>query len=164
MRKSAVKRKSPNPKAGQQSPATVIRSKGKSKARLRWTMAQAVMEFDVTEGTLRKRMTVQGVMPGDDGLYSTGQLCQAIYGGLDFERERETKARADKIERENRVAENKLLPAHWVSHAWDAVCGAIRSTITSARIPEKEKRRVLRELTEISMDDYRPPTQEETEE
>jgi len=126
---------------------------------LRWDLATAAFEFEVSEAELTEKLTRHGVQPGDDGCYPPCQIADALYGGLAHEKERLTRATADKLERLNRVATGDLIPASWVATRWDTILNNVRTAVVTSRAPSAEKRRLLEALASIDMSDYEPPTE-----
>ena len=69
---------------------------GPTKA-VRWNVEQASGDFEIDRKTLGKRIRSAGIEPGEDGKYSTTQICAAVFGDLRGEQTRLAKENADKI-------------------------------------------------------------------
>lgn len=74
---------------------------------LRWTLARAAAEFGVTRETIRRGLARDGAKPATD--YSTREIFRAIGGDFRFESTRRQRAEADRIERENRLADGEII-------------------------------------------------------
>jgi hypothetical protein len=61
-------------------------------AALRRSIERAGIEFGLTSATLRKALAKISATP-DNGCYSTGQICEALFGALHQEKLRSTKSR-----------------------------------------------------------------------
>jgi hypothetical protein len=72
-------------------------------AALLWSIERAGIEFGLTSATLRKALAKNSAVPDRDGLFSTAQIVAAIYGALHVEKLRTQRARAWKLELENRI-------------------------------------------------------------
>ena len=71
----------------------------------------AAAEFGLSDKTLAGRIRKQGLKPGEDGLFSTKQICDAVFGNLDSEKLRLVKESANEKEIKNRQAMRELVPA-----------------------------------------------------
>jgi hypothetical protein len=49
---------------------------------LKWNLAKAAIEFSTTADTLKKALNQISASPDPDGLFTTAQLCEAIYGSM----------------------------------------------------------------------------------
>jgi len=47
---------------------------------LKWNIESAAREFGLAIGTLRKALNKNSTVPDADGLYSTQQICMALFG------------------------------------------------------------------------------------
>jgi hypothetical protein len=52
---------------------------------LRWTQEKAAREFGVNPRTLRNRLTQLSISAGADEMFSTGDICRAVFGDYDGE-------------------------------------------------------------------------------
>jgi hypothetical protein len=71
---------------------------------LRWSIARAGAEFDISQQTLERRLRDAQLFPDAGGCYSTKQLTQGIYGSLFRERLRRVSEEADKTAIANQVS------------------------------------------------------------
>ena len=63
----------------------------------RWGLEKAAAEFGINPRTLSKRLKQYSIECGRDKMFSTKQICAAIFGDIDGERLRLTKEQADYI-------------------------------------------------------------------
>lgn len=93
----------------------------------------------VSENRIRQLCTTGHLERDDDGQFDLRKSVRAYCAtlrdnamgrggpGLAAEREREARARADKLEMQNAAASRKLIPADEVEAMWDKVCRLIRA-------------------------------------
>ena len=93
----------------------------------------------VSENRIRQLCTIGTLERGEDGQFdlrnSVRAYCATLRDnamgrggpGLAAEREREARARADKLEMQNAAARSELIPAGEVEMMWDKVCRLIRA-------------------------------------
>jgi hypothetical protein len=120
----------------------------------RWTINAAAREFNRDRKTLSKRLRHANIMPGADGKFSTRQICAAVYGGMDGERLREVRHRANLLELQEQQLRRELVPVADVQRVWGAVIVAIRQYIWNCNAEEIDRRRWLAELVELKVEDY----------
>jgi len=106
---------------------------------IRLTMAGAAREFGLDREVLTKRAVQANIVPGKDGKYSIRQMASAAYGSLEMERIREVAARADQLERENAVANRKLIPADEVQRKMSLFGMAFVGIVESSKLGDDEK-------------------------
>ena len=73
---------------------------------------------------------------------------------LTAEKIRETKARANLLEREDSVAKRESIDAEKVLETWSAVFVALRQAVWNCDAPEAHRRRWLAEIQGINREDY----------
>lgn len=122
---------------------------------MRWTMQLAATEFGRDVRTLAKLMSANSVAPGTDGLYSTHDICSAVFGDIKVENLGKVRAERQILELKIGEMERTLIPAKLVEKAWEFIAVAIRQTIVHAeRMPQAAKDSVLSELVNIPIDEY----------
>jgi hypothetical protein len=108
---------------------------------LRWSLEAASREFDVTTGTLRKRLVAVGeIVDRRDNCYGTEQITNAIYGNIAGERLREIKERADNMALKNASLRGELLDRSELAKALEPIFLSIRQIISSDTSVPKERR------------------------
>lgn len=75
----------------------------------RWTKEVAAREFNINPRTLANRITTFAIEPGNDGMFSTKQICDAVFSDIDAEKLRLTREQADKLELENETSRGNLI-------------------------------------------------------
>jgi hypothetical protein len=125
---------------------------------IRWTIYAASMNFDVDAKTLTKQMQVAGVLPGEDGKFSTMDICRSIFGDLKGDlvraQTRDTNKAADikAVNLANLLRQN--IPSEIVEKAWSSVIIDMRQKILYAEIPDKIKQDILKDLMAMPIDEY----------
>ena len=106
---------------------------------IRWNLKRAAAEFGLEEHSLSKRIKQKSILPGKDKRYSTKQIAHAVFGDLEFERIRETAAKADQLERENAVAQRKFIATDEVQRKLTLLGMAYVGIIESSKLSDEEK-------------------------
>jgi hypothetical protein len=109
---------------------------------LRWTVERGAREFRLAPGTLRKNLTRTGAEPDLDGLFSTEQLCEAIYGSMHLEKLRTQRALSRKLELENAITTGSVLNKTTLMQALAVIADAIKSRLMSAHEIPRSVRRI----------------------
>jgi hypothetical protein len=76
---------------------------------MKWSISKAAVEFGSSRETISRGLRGNGVTVSIGKEFTTKQIFAALAGDLKFERTRRERAEAEKIERENRIAESELL-------------------------------------------------------
>lgn len=136
---------------------------------IRWTMERAAKEFGRDRKTLSKYLTERGERAGDDGRFSTKQIADALYIGVDLEKEqaRLTARNADIAEVRLARARNEVIDTETVFRIWENIRVAITRTILTCGLTHKEKDHILSELksfNEKSLVEFKETEIEESKE
>ena len=127
----------------------------KSKVKpVRWTVSQAGAEFGCDPATLANKIKREGITAGDDGLFSTRDVCSAVFGDMQGEKLRNLRRDAELKEAELGRLRRELIPAENVRREWFAVAIAIRQAIWNFDAPEAVRRQWLGELRDLKIEDY----------
>ena len=122
---------------------------------VRWTMTNAATEFGCARETLKRGLKQNGIDADiDDGKFTTAQICTALFGDLNGEKVRLTRAQADKVETENRVAAGELIEVTAAIELAQRFCFAARQVIMLSELTEAGKNRILRELGRLGEMDF----------
>src|SRR5690349_14379102 len=103
----------------------------KAVSALRWTIERAASEFQIDRKTLTKRIRGSDILPGDDGKFSTEQICAAVFGDYRREQLRELRERADGTALENEVTRKERIPIEDVTESFDEIFQSISGTVKS---------------------------------
>jgi len=121
----------------------------KPEKKIRWSKWRAASEFGIDQKTLTGRLTRYGIQEGDDGKFSTSQICSAIYGDIDGERLRLTKEQADEKALNNAERRRELVPAQDFIEVTQRGLQAMTATVmglTDIDIEHREK--IIEQLRE----------------
>jgi hypothetical protein len=117
-------------------------------AGLRWTIERAGLEFRLTADTLRRALNQNSAEPGEDGCYSTAQVCSAIFGGLNEEKLLTQRQLTRKYLLENSIVEASVLNRAELMKGLAAIADAFVSRLMAAtEIPRPLKEDLLGELS-----------------
>ena len=95
----------------------------------RWAIEEAAAEFDINPRTLSKRIKVSSIEAGKDRKFSTAQICAAVFGDIDGERLRLTRAQADEKELGNAEARRELVKFSELLEIAHRALSAMTSTV-----------------------------------
>jgi hypothetical protein len=70
---------------------------------LKWNVEKAAAEFGLTIMTLRKALSKDSTRPGEDGCYSTKQICEALFGDMHKEKIATQRQITERITLENQI-------------------------------------------------------------
>lgn len=105
--------------------------------------------------TLAKRLKTAGIEPGEDGKFSTKQICAAVFGDMDGEKLRETRHRANLLEIDEQERRKELVRVDAVDRVWRSYFVATRQHVKNhQKIPDDLKAEILLELREIPRQEY----------
>lgn len=117
---------------------------------IKWNVESAAAEFDINPRTLSKRLKTSGIEPGEDGKFSTKQICAAVFGDMDGAKLREQMAKASMAERADKREAQELVPVANVDRVWRSYLIATRQHVRNhQKIPDDLKAEILLELREI---------------
>ena len=119
---------------------------------LRWFLTRASVEFgQCTEATLRKNLAKNDAQADDDGLFTTRQITDALYGGLSEEKLATQRQLTRKLELENSITEASVLDRQALSTAFAALADAMSSRIMASELSREAKEDLLRELSSVPL-------------
>ena len=121
---------------------------------IRWTTAKAGAEFGCDPATLSNRIKRAGIVAGDDGMFSTRDICAAVFGDMEGEKLRNLRRDAELKEIELARLNRELIAAEKVTEVWASVFIALRQAIWNCDAPEANRRRWLAEIQDINRDEY----------
>lgn len=124
-------------------------------AGVRWSLTNAATEFATSRETLKRGMKQNGIdADAEDGRFTTSQICIALFGDLEGEKVRLTRAQADKVEMENRERSGELIEVTAAIELAQRYCFAARQVIMLSELTEAGKNRILRELGRLGEMDF----------
>lgn len=123
---------------------------------IRLSLNQAADEFHTTRETIRRALLRLEIKPDAEGTYSPFDVHCALSGGdLKFERTRQARAEANRLEREEAIASKELclfadVQAHFVEFLVEPVARALTDGIASGAVRQEwadNLRKTIREAT-----------------
>jgi phage terminase Nu1 subunit (DNA packaging protein) len=121
---------------------------------IRWTLEKAAVEFGIDRKTLAKKITTKGVMAGEDGKFSTREISTAIFSDGEAARASLAISQRENFDLRNKKLAGELVDAKQCQLLWDSVIIALRQKIADAQIPDAAKQELVRDLQNITIDDY----------
>ncbi len=122
---------------------------------VRWTVGQASQEFGRDPKTITSKLKSAGLVPGADGMFSTHDICRALFSDYESEKTRLTKEQADLAELKKLQMSKELCPVRLVDHAWTRAIVDLRQKILNLDyISQQQKNDILRDLQNIPIDEY----------
>lgn len=125
---------------------------------LRWTIDRAASEFGLDRKTLSSRIRNRGILPGEDGKFSTRDICVAVFTDSKAARDKLTEAQEENFVLRNGKLAGELVDAKQCQSLWDATIIALRQKISDAPIPDATKREILKDLQTIPIEEYKSTT------
>jgi hypothetical protein len=129
-------------------------TKGTKFQPIRWTIAHASSEFDKHRDTLAKALKRLGILPGEDGMFSTLEIVRACFGDDYIER-------VDGLRKDNELKDieiatlrREMLPSDDVVRVWGNIAVAIRQVIKGSSLSDTEKNECFRQLRELQNKDF----------
>jgi hypothetical protein len=108
------------------------------------------MEFgQCTRNTLRKMLAKNSALAGADGLFSTQQITEAIFGGLQDEKLATQRQITEKLRLENEVTKGEYVSRDAILAGFDQIAAAMTSIISTSGLPRESQEDILRELSSI---------------
>jgi hypothetical protein len=118
---------------------------------LRWSPERAAPEFAVSHATIRASLAQASEHPGPDGLFSTGQLLNALHGSLAQERLGTQRAVRRRVELSNRITEGSVIDKSALMQGLSRIADAMVSRITASELSDEAKSDLLKELSSIPL-------------
>jgi hypothetical protein len=116
---------------------------------LRWTLESASREFRVSQAALAKYLRQGGVEGDGNGIFTTQEICQAVFGDLKAERLRKEKELTKRYRLENQITEASVLNRAALTAGFAALADAIQSRIMGSELSREIKEDILRDLSTI---------------
>lgn len=114
---------------------------------IRWTAEEASAEFDINPRTLSKRIKVGSIEAGADRKFSTAQICAAVFGDIDGERLRLTRAQADEKELSNAEARKELVRfADLLEIAHRALSAMTSTVMAMTHLTVEDREAIIKQL------------------
>jgi hypothetical protein len=118
-------------------------------AALRWSVERAAPEFGMTHNTLRKLLNKNSAQADADGLYSTKQITDAVFGGLADEKLATQRQMTRKLELENAITEASVLDRKSLESGIAALADAMIHRIMASEVSRETKEDLLKDLATI---------------
>jgi hypothetical protein len=113
---------------------------------IRWTIEAAAREFGLDKETLTKRIVAGGVLAGADKMFSTRDICSAVFGDIEGEKLRTERHRANLLEMDEQERKGALLKKSEVYDQIDKLGIELKANIMACNISEDEKRDILKTM------------------
>jgi hypothetical protein len=122
--------------------------------KVRWTLTLASSEFSIDPKTLAKRVKREGLLSGKDKCYSTADICQAVFGGVEHERALLVREQRELTEAKKLILLQRWVPLEVVDRLWSAVAHELSRKIQNAALAEDVKQELSADLKAIPTDEY----------
>ena len=118
-------------------------------AALRWSVERAGIEFGLTSQTLRKSLNKNSAVADANGLFTTRQIVDALYGALHHEKLRTQRELADRYALENQITRAEVLNRAEVERIFATIADAIKTRIMSSNLSRHEKEDILKDIAAL---------------
>ena len=105
----------------------------------------------MTSNTLRKALNKNSAKADADGLYTTKQIMDAVFGGLSEEKLATQRQLTRRYELDNQIVEASVLNRAELEKVLAQVADAIKSRIMSSQLSREIKEDVLRDLASVPL-------------
>jgi len=116
---------------------------------LRWSLDAMSREFNFSIPMLRASLAKNNAVPGEDGCFSTTQICDALYGALHLEKIRTQCAMTERITLENQITRAEVLNRADLAAGFAGLADAMVSRIMTSKLDRMEKEDLLKDLAGI---------------
>lgn len=116
---------------------------------LRWTLAQAASEFHLGPKTVTHRAKAAGIIPGEDGKFSTKDIHCAVCGDYHRERTRKMAEDADAQALANAEERKRLVDREDLMRRLEPIYVRMKEIIMRSGMAESEKGEVLVQLVKL---------------
>jgi hypothetical protein len=118
---------------------------------LRWNVEKASTEFGVARNTLKKILNQNFIRPDPDGLYTTRQLCEGLFGSMHVEKLATQKEIREKLQLENQITRGQMLSRSELAKGLAQVADAMVCRIAASELSRSAKEDLLKELAGIPL-------------
>jgi len=132
------------PKPGPAEPVRKGRLQG-----VRWTVEQAAAEFGLNPRTVSSRMKTAGVIPGEDGHFSTMEVHSAICGDLEKEKIRNLQKLNRDLDTGHATVIGELVDVRDFVKRYEPIYAAIRQMLLGSKLPSADVDALLAELAKL---------------
>jgi hypothetical protein len=132
---------------------------------IRWTLEHAASEFGLDRKTLSNRAKGSGILAGDDGKFSTRDICRAVFTDGEAARASLAISQKENFDLRNKKLAGELVDPKQCQELWDAAIIALRQKIADSKLSDLEKREILKDLKTIPIEEYKskPSTTDDLE-
>lgn len=116
---------------------------------VRWTLEKAAPEFDINPRTLAKRVKTSGLLPGEDGKWSTLQIHKAVSGDYEYERTRKTREEADNFALDNAQARRELVDLASLTTLTNPIMATLAQRIANLPCEAHLKDEIRRDIAKL---------------
>jgi len=109
-------------------------------AALKWSVERAGVKFGMTSATLRKSLAKNSAQADVDGLFSTRQITDAVFGGLSEEKLATQRPLTRKYELENSIVEASVLNKAALEAGFSQLTDAMVHRIAASELSREAKR------------------------
>jgi hypothetical protein len=100
----------------------------------------------LTTNALREALNKNSAAPDANGLFSTGQIIDALYGSMDLEKLATQKELRRKLELENAITTGSVLDRDALTTGFTQLADALSAAVTSSDLPRQAKETFLQNL------------------
>jgi hypothetical protein len=118
---------------------------------LRWNLDAMSREFNFSIPMLRGALAKNNAVAGEDGCFSTQQICDSLYGALHLEKLRTQRATTERIELENRITKGQVLDKVELMKGFAGIADAMVSIISTSGLSREAQEDLQRELASIPL-------------
>ena len=116
---------------------------------MRWSLALVASEFGFSPKTVAQRVHAAGVLPGEDGLFSTTDVHSAICGDIEQEKLRNLQKVNRDLDTGHAVTVGELVDVQDFVSRYETIYAEIRQTILGSKLTDTDKDALLDKLAKL---------------
>ena len=116
---------------------------------LRWSLALTAAEFGLSPKTVAQRVHAAGILPGEDGLYSTSEVHSAICGDIEQEKLRNLQKINRDLDADFAVKVGELVDKADFVKRYETIYAEIRQAILGSKLSDADKDALLDKLAKL---------------
>lgn len=126
------------------------KKKQRSQAKaVRWSLALAGTEFGLSPKTVATRVAAAGILPGEDGLFSTADMHAAICGDLEKEKILNLQKLNRDLDVEHAKKVGELVDREDLVKRLEPICVSMKMRVMGSKLSDEEKDALCKDMAEL---------------
>jgi hypothetical protein len=113
---------------------------------LRWNVEKAAREFGLKNVTVKRRLNEVAASPDRDGLYTTEQLVEALFGSMHVEKLKTQREITQRYALENAITRAEVLNRAELTKTFTSLADALATVVNLSELGRREKEDFLKNI------------------